>query len=73
MELSLIGMLSGPRPNWTLLQGSLIRRWAAKGDFDIIPKGPGAFLIRFSNREDMEAALLVGPCFIAGKCLVLKR
>lgn len=47
--------------------------WKLKGTLQIMPRGNGFFMFKFSSEVEMQRVLENGPWFVHGKPLVLKR
>ncbi|XP_059076809.1 uncharacterized protein LOC131876053 [Cryptomeria japonica] len=73
MSSSLMGKFMGPRPNIEVVRAYVKRKWALKGNVEILALPKGLLTFSFSCEED-KIKILYGRTWLVGKtALVLQK
>ena len=67
-----MGYFVGLKPYVPVLASYFKRLWMLKGDLQVLSRGNGFLLFKFSDDGDKKRALEEGPWFVHGKPMVLK-
>ncbi|KAK1326815.1 hypothetical protein QJS10_CPA01g01647 [Acorus calamus] len=70
---SLVGYIIGTKPVYTPFLQFLHRLWKPKGDFKLLLKGNGFFLVKFFLKEDMQSVLEGGPWTMNNRPFILRQ
>ena len=68
-----MGYFVGLKPYVPALAGHFKKLWMIRGNLQVLPRGNGFLLFKFSDDEDKHRALENGPWFVRGKPLVLRQ
>ncbi|KAK1267576.1 hypothetical protein QJS04_geneDACA016668 [Acorus gramineus] len=72
-HLSLIGYVIGKKPYYKPFIDYLYCVWQPKGNLEVLMRGGGFFVVRFSNKEDLKAVIEGGPWLMGGRPIVLRK
>ncbi|KAK1303152.1 hypothetical protein QJS10_CPB11g01231 [Acorus calamus] len=72
-QYSLVGYVIGKKPFYKPFIDFLYHVWKPKGNLEILIRGGGFFVARFSNQEDMQRVMEGGPWLIGGRPIVLRK
>ncbi|KAK1303910.1 hypothetical protein QJS10_CPB11g01511 [Acorus calamus] len=72
-QYSLVGYVTEKKPFYKPFIDFLYRVWKPKGNLEILIRGGGFFVARFSNQEDMQRVMEGGPWLMGGRPIVLRK
>ncbi|KAK1257468.1 hypothetical protein QJS04_geneDACA024716 [Acorus gramineus] len=70
---SIVGYIVGTIPVYTPFLQFLKKLWNPKGDFKLLLKGNGFFLVQFYLEEDLTAVLEGGPWTMANRPFIIQK
>ncbi|KAK1312262.1 hypothetical protein QJS10_CPA07g00478 [Acorus calamus] len=70
---SLIGYVIGKKPFYKPFIEFLNRLWRPKGQLEILMRGGGFFMARFTSEEDRKSVIEGGPWLMGGRPIVLRK
>ncbi|KAK1270522.1 hypothetical protein QJS04_geneDACA004225 [Acorus gramineus] len=70
---SIVGYIIGISPAYTSFVQFLKGLWNPKGDFKVLLKGNGFFLVQFNLEEDMLAVLEGGPWTMSNRPFIIRK
>lgn len=69
----LLGYIIGLNPHLPSLQDLLVLKWSLEGNLELVARGRGSFLLRFSKNSNLERVFSIGAWMVSGHLMLLKR